>query len=75
MALTQEDLSETLLDQLAAEASLEAIGRLQRKGINIVYCENDLDVLEHPDGSRFQIEYLPGLTGEYRIVCALPARA
>ena len=74
MALTEEDLSETLLDQLAAQASLEAVRGLQAQGISIVYCENDLDVLEHPNGSRFRIEYLPGLTGEYRIVCALPAR-
>jgi hypothetical protein len=36
MAVVREDLSETSLDQVAAEASQEAIHNLQRDGINVL---------------------------------------
>lgn len=74
MALVREDLSETLLDQLAAEASREAIHGLQQRGINIFYVENELEVLEQPDGSRFEIEFTHVRPGAYRIVRSLPNR-
>jgi hypothetical protein len=72
MALVREDLSETLLDQLAAEASRDAIHNLQQRGINVFYVENDLEVLEQPDGSRFEIEFTHVQPGAYRIVRSLP---
>ncbi len=77
MTVAHDDLATTLLeelDTLAAESSEDAIRELLQKGISIFYLENAQDVREDPDGSRFAIEYVPGVSGEYRILCALPER-
>jgi hypothetical protein len=74
MAIVREALSESLLDQLAIEASQDAIKDLQQKGISIYYLEHNQDVREDPDGSRYAIEYTPGSSGEYRILKPLPER-
>lgn len=72
MVIVREALSETLLDQLAIEASDDAITDLQQKGISIFYLEHKQDVREDPDGSRYAIEYVPGSSGEYLILRPLP---
>jgi hypothetical protein len=74
MAIVREALNETLLDQLALEASEDAIRDLQQQGISIYYLEHNQDVREDPDGSRYAIEYTPGSSGEYRILGPLPKR-
>lgn len=68
MAIAREELTETLLDEVAAEASHDAIQNLQRLGIDIFYAENGLHVLEQPDGSRFQIEFTHEQPGAYRVL-------
>jgi hypothetical protein len=40
-------------------ATEEAILDLKRHGISIFYVEDEMEVREDPDGSRYQIEYLP----------------
>ena len=57
MASAREELTETVLDKVAAEASRDTIQNLKRLGINIFYAEDNMHVLEQPDGSRFQIEF------------------
>jgi hypothetical protein len=48
-------------------ATSEAISNLKRKGISIFYFEDEMEIREDPDGSRYQIEYLPE-PRQYRVV-------
>jgi hypothetical protein len=77
MTVAHDDPTATLLEELdvlAAESSQDAIRELLQQGISIFYLENAQDVREDPDGSRFAIEYVPGVSGEYRILKPLPVR-
>lgn len=56
------------LKQASEGASQDAIANLLQKGIPIFYQENNMDILEQPDGQRFQIEYTQLKRGAYRIV-------
>jgi len=47
-------------------------------GLPVFYCGQDgLNVMEQPDGRRFEIEWVPGAPAgkNYRIIREVPARA
>ena len=68
MTIAHEELTEDVLDEIGAEASNDAIQELQRLGIDIFYAEDNMHVLEQPDGSRFQIEFTHEQPGAYRVL-------
>jgi hypothetical protein len=61
--------------QHSAEGAAEqAVAELLEKGIPIFYMENNLDVIEHANGQRFQIQYKGLSRGAYQTVRELPRR-
>ncbi len=79
VSLEIEDLPELFGDDDFAvqEASLEAIARLQSKGIDIFYFDAYLKVhvLEKPNGDRFEIQYTGKPKADFEIVkplCPIP---
>ena len=72
-----EDLPELfgLDDSSVHLASLAAISRLQAKGIDIFYFDEDLAVhiLEKPSGQRFEIRYTGEPKAAFEIIRALDA--
>ena len=58
-------LAEEVLDELAAEASRDAIVELQQRGIDIFYVEDNMHVLEPSGGSRVRIDFTHGRPGHH----------
>ncbi len=62
--------------RMAAEATSRARSELLANGIDVVHFDRDagIDVLERPDGRRFEIRYLQQGDPNYEIVSELPNR-
>ncbi len=58
-------------DSMVHETSLAAISRLQAKGIDIFYFEDNRHILEKPTGQRFEIRYTGEPKAAFEIIRAL----
>ena len=63
-----EEMPDALLEQLAIEASQDAVGQLLSHGISVFYFESDILIREDPSGQRFEIKRLESKRGAYQIV-------
>ena len=63
-----EEMPDALLEQLAVEASQDAVQQLLSHGISVFYFEDDLLIREDSNGKRFEIQRLESKRGAYRIV-------
>ncbi len=63
-----EEMPDALLEQLAVEASQDAVQYVLSQGVSIFYFENDVLVREDPSGRRFEIKRLESKRGAYQIV-------
>ena len=64
----EDEMPESLLEQLAIEASTDAVQQVLAHGVSVFYVENDVLVREDPSGQRFEIRRLESKRGAYQIV-------
>jgi hypothetical protein len=62
----------------AVKTAIErGVAETLKAGVPIFYRETKtgLDVMEHPDGRRFQIQFIPEAPGDsnYEVLCELPS--
>ena len=63
-----EERPDALLEQLAIEASQDAVQQLLSHEISVFYFEEDTLIREDPNGQRFEIKRLESKRGAYQIV-------
>jgi hypothetical protein len=71
----EDDISDTELEMLAAEASRDAIADSLARGVSVHYLEDGVMVREDPDGKRFEIEFIAPDSDTTRVIRELTQHA